>query len=870
MEKLKKLQDLHESMNPALRIQRFLTERSQSDAISKLDLTKGEKGDKGDKGDQGIPGLKGQDSIIPGPKGEQGIPGIRAQSPVRLVDYWTKEDQTKIISETLKQIKVPKDGISPSVNEVVKQSVTELKKVPIDFKDIKGTEKLIEFLKLGGYRGGGDTIAAGANITITTNASGQKVIASAVGGGGVTIGGAVGGGTPKEILYVDNAGNLFGDIQATRDSVTHETHIQRTISANLLAQNLLGGLLITGSAITITGALSTITDQVSGDVGFSGVADLSTFGFTNEASIMGHVAANGDDVTIVADEIAGVPLVRFNASTATTNSQMDYTPTSLNFTATTNGTSFNVDDVTQLVSTNKRFDSLNYIHFNDTDSNTQIGFQAGLNLVAGATFNTFIGNGVASTGVKTAATDFNTAVGVTALNLLSSGNSNTAIGYNSLAGNTSGSKNTTIGLGAGFAGTGAYNNNTIIGYAAGFNGAGVYSNNTAVGFQAGFNLTGNGNVMLGNFAGAYELGSNSFYIDNQDRVNTAGDKAGALLFGAFNATPSSQTLTTNSAFTATFGMNIPTGQTYKINGVPIITNGLQNNVGITGGTTLIGGTAATDTLVLQGTSGNGTLTSPAVQVNVGNAGATNAITVLNNGRVGIGTILPGFNLDIQATGIANTFTGLHAKDNAAGSTGQALIGMLRDVANTFSLPGIWFNTGTPTFTNFSFLYDGSTTVFNTPTGQNIKFRVNNIDKITMDTNGNLGIGIAPTSVLTLKAGTATAGTAPLKFTSGVNLTTGEQGSMEFNGVNLFFTPTGTLREAIHTGGRGSVTLTAGTTTTVTDGTAKTTSTIMLTPTNLAATVATLRTFVATKNNGTFVLTTIGATGTETYDYLIIN
>jgi hypothetical protein len=34
-------------------------------------------------------------------------------------------------------------------------------------------------------------------------------------------------------------------------------------------------------------------------------------------------------------------------------------------------------------------------------------------------------------------------------------------------------------------------------------------------------------------------------------------------------TPSSQTLKTNSAFEATYGMNIPTGQTYKINGSPL-------------------------------------------------------------------------------------------------------------------------------------------------------------------------------------------------------------------------------------------------------------------------------------------------------------
>jgi hypothetical protein len=50
----------------------------------------------------------------------------------------------------------------------------------------------------------------------------------------------------------------------------------------------------------------------------------------------------------------------------------------------------------------------------------------------------------------------------------------------------------------------------------------------------------------------------------------------------------------------------------------------------------------------------------------------------------------------------------------------------------------------------------------------------------------------------LAAGTATAGTAPLKFTSGTNLTTAEAGAMEYDGTNLFFTRSGTTREGVIT------------------------------------------------------------------------
>lgn len=41
--------------------------------------------------------------------------------------------------------------------------------------------------------------------------------------------------------------------------------------------------------------------------------------------------------------------------------------------------------------------------------------------------------------------------------------------------------------------------------------------------------------------------------------------------------------------------------------------------------------------------------------------------------------------------------------------------------------------------------------------------------------------------ITIAAGTATANTAPLKLTSGTNLTTPEDGAFEFDGTNLYFT-----------------------------------------------------------------------------------
>ncbi|MFA7301837.1 MAG: hypothetical protein WC069_06025, partial [Candidatus Shapirobacteria bacterium] len=87
-----------------------------------------------------------------------------------------------------------------------------------------------------------------------------------------------------------------------------------------------------------------------------------------------------------------------------------------------------------------------------------------------------------------------------------------------------------------------------------------------------------------------------------------------------------------------------------------------------------GGTGVTDILKLKGTSGNGTLTSPAIQALVGNNGATTAITVLNNGNVGVGTSTPSGQLSIIPS--TNTATALFIQGLASQS------GNLIDIKNS--------------------------------------------------------------------------------------------------------------------------------------------------------------------------------------------
>ncbi|MBV5334372.1 MAG: hypothetical protein JZU49_01020, partial [Sulfuricurvum sp.] len=60
--------------------------------------------------------------------------------------------------------------------------------------------------------------------------------------------------------------------------------------------------------------------------------------------------------------------------------------------------------------------------------------------------------------------------------------------------------------------------------------------------------------------------------------------------------------------------------------------------------------------------------------------------------------------------------------------------------------------------------------------------------LTLSNDGYLGIGqTSPTAYLHIKAGTATANTAPLKFTSGILLTTPENGAFEFDGTHYYGT-----------------------------------------------------------------------------------
>ncbi len=66
---------------------------------------------------------------------------------------------------------------------------------------------------------------------------------------------------------------------------------------------------------------------------------------------------------------------------------------------------------------------------------------------------------------------------------------------------------------------------------------------------------------------------------------------------------------------------------------------------------------------------------------------------------------------------------------------------------------------------------------------------------SMTTPGKVGVNVTPTAMLHLPAGAAAANSAPLKFTSGTNLTTAVAGNMEYNNL-LYFTESDATRRAV--------------------------------------------------------------------------
>lgn len=76
----------------------------------------------------------------------------------------------------------------------------------------------------------------------------------------------------------------------------------------------------------------------------------------------------------------------------------------------------------------------------------------------------------------------------------------------------------------------------------------------------------------------------------------------------------------------------------------------------------------------------------------------------------------------------------------------------------------------------------------------VDFKLNGNTKLAIrDAGTGFGGVTSPSALVHISAGTAAAGTAPLKLTSGTNLTTPEAGTIEYDGTNYYATPSNGTR-----------------------------------------------------------------------------
>ena len=193
MTKEERMQALQELRNP------------MSSVLKSITMLKGDRGPEGPMGPEGPAGytpVKGEDYFTDEEisaiikyiqsnvtNGKDGKNGINGAAPAKGIDYWTEKDQKKIIEEAIKQLPKPKDGISPDAKKIAADVVKQIS-IPDTSKHIT-QEQLIDFLRRGGFRGGGGGISGLTAVihdaTLTgdgTSTSPLSVVSSGGGSGG--------------------------------------------------------------------------------------------------------------------------------------------------------------------------------------------------------------------------------------------------------------------------------------------------------------------------------------------------------------------------------------------------------------------------------------------------------------------------------------------------------------------------------------------------------------------------------------------------------------------------------------------------------------------------------------------------------------
>ncbi|MCF8347242.1 MAG: hypothetical protein K9G61_00390 [Bacteroidales bacterium] len=199
--------------------------------------------------------------------------------------------------------------------------------------------------------------------------------------------------------------------------------------------------------------------------------------------------------------------------------------------------------------------------------NSALGVDA-LHINTSGTYNTACGS---SALLNNTTGNYNTGLGVGSLLTNSTGYENTATGTSSLAGNTSGYANTAFGVNALYTNTTGYYNVALGYYTSKSNGGGIF--NTSIGAGAGYyNASGSNNTVVGTFADYYNTsGSNNTLIgcyaggNNSSHSNT-----GNVFLGyqaGYNETGSNKLYIENSSTTSPLVYGEFDNNLLRINGI---------------------------------------------------------------------------------------------------------------------------------------------------------------------------------------------------------------------------------------------------------------------------------------------------------------
>ena len=297
-------------------------------------------------------------------------------------------------------------------------------------------------------------------------------------------------------------------------------------------------------------------------------------------------------------------------------------------------------------------------------------------------------------GLGAGAISTNSAFGVTALSANIFGSQNVAVGYRAMLTNQTGDTNVAVGesaLNTNLSGAG----NTSVGYQTLFtNSSGGY--NTALGWAALSSSLGSSNVAIGTYAGAFETGSNAFYVNNQNRLNTAGDKTKSLMYGVFDALVANQSLAVNAALAVTGATTVST--TLSVTGVSTLTGGaVVQGMTVGLGTGAIASNTAVGTSALLGVIGGGFNTAIGFGTLLSVAGGS--------GNVGVGYAAGG---NINA-GVSNTALGNSSLINCSGGSYNTSLGSSTGATTGSNNTYVGYDSGSLSNSNSNNSYFGSFT-----------------------------------------------------------------------------------------------------------------------------------------------------------------